>query len=104
MSKYVMDREKFGAAGGATSAPTDQAVAVSGFRSFSVPNSKRASVPCGDFGSLTTLISPSPIMSGLDQRKGGGRNDVPQLPRSLRMRNGRQLKPTLGLKELAVSL
>src|SRR6516164_228801 len=107
MSKYVTDNEKFRTAGGATSAPTDQAVEVSGFRFSCGPISSSARerpVGDGDFGSITSSIAASPIMSGLDQKKGGARNDVPQLPRSPRARNGCQVKPTLGLKVLPASL
>src|ERR1017187_5993245 len=105
MSKYVNDSVKFCAAGGARSTPTVQACAVSGCRSLSGPNNSSArECPVGDFGSTTSSILPSPIWSGLDQKKGGARNDVPQVPRTAMARGGRQLKPTLGLKVLPTSL
>ena len=61
MSKCVADSDSFGMDDGARSAPTDQAVEVSGLRSLSGPNNSSASdCPLGDFGSATKSTAPSP--------------------------------------------
>src|ERR1700730_14329306 len=105
MSKYVNDSERLRVAGGVRSMPAIQVRAVSGFRSRTGPNSSSAREnPVGERGSTTSSILPSPIWSGLDSKKGGARNEVPQFPRTLISGNGRQLKPTFGLKVLPASL
>src|SRR5450631_1627135 len=105
MSKYVSDSEKFGIDGGVRSTPVFQVCAVSGLRSGCGPQRSNASVcPLGERGSTTSLIALSPTWSGLLQKNGGARNAVPQFPRSFTRADGRQLKPTFGLKVSPASL
>ena len=60
--------------------------------------------PVGERGSITSAIAASPTWSRLLKKNGGARNEVPQFPRNLMSGNGRQLKPTFGLKVLPASL
>ena len=81
-------------------------VEASGFRFLDAPmsNSAREVVPVVDLGSTTSYTYASPIWSGFDQINGGARNEVPQEPRKVMARSGRQVMPTLGLKLPPASL